>query len=123
MLELFKTDVLVMRKEKNPLASVMVFHLDEIQKIGKNDNTRETSDDEAVQYVKKAVQKLKENKFADPQEIAILSKYLPAMATKQQLQAVIEPILQSGGNIGQVMKAVKSEFGTSADMALVRTLC
>jgi len=69
------------------------------------------------------VQKLKENKFADPQEIAILSKYLPAMATELQLRAVIEPILQSGGNIGQVMKAVKSEFGTSADLALVRTLC
>jgi uncharacterized protein YqeY len=123
MLELFKTDVLAMRKKKDPLASVMVFHLDEIQKIGKNDKSRVTSTDEAVQYIKKAVSKLNQEKFSNPQEIAILSKYLPVMATEQQLLSVITPILQAGGNTGQVMKAVKLEFGTSADMALVRTLC
>jgi hypothetical protein len=55
MLELFKTDVLAMRKSKDPLASVMVFHLDEIQKIGKNDKSRVTSTDEAV-YQESSVQ-------------------------------------------------------------------
>jgi hypothetical protein len=114
MFNTFKADVLAMRKAKNTLASIMVFHLSEIKQLGKKEN-REPTSEEAVQYFKKAV--------ANPEEIVLLSKYLPSMATEQELLAVITPILQGGGGTGDVMKAVKLEFGVRADMAMVRKLC
>lgn len=122
MFNTFKTDVLDMRKAKSPLASTMVFHLAEIKQLGKKEN-REPTSEEAVQYFKKAVAKLKQDSFADPEEIILLSKYLPSMATEQELLAVITPVLEGGGGTGAVMKAVKLEFGVRADMAMVRKLC
>lgn len=112
-----------MRKAKNPLAPVMVFHLAEIQKIGKNDGSRETTQDEAIQYVKKAVQKLEADEFANPDETAALAVYLPVMATEDEIRAVIAPVLADGGGKGDVMKAVKTAFGVNVDMKLVSTLC
>jgi uncharacterized protein YqeY len=122
MFNTFKADVLAMRKSKSPLASTMVFHLAEIKQLGKKEN-REPTSEEAVQYIKKAVFKLNQEKFSNPHEIAILSKYLPVMATEQELLAVITPVLEGGGGTGDVMKAVKLEFGVRADMAMVRKLC
>jgi hypothetical protein len=63
-----------MHKSKSPLASTMVFHLAEIKQLGKKEN-REPTSEEAVQYIKKAVFKLNQEKFSNPHEIAILSKY------------------------------------------------
>ena len=117
----FKDMVLSMRKSKDPLASVMVFHLSEIKQIGKKENREPTSDD-TVQYVKRAVAKLKQDNFANPVEIEVLSTYLPKMATEQELLTVITAAIAAGGSIGEVMKEVKTKFGATADMALVRAL-
>lgn len=122
MIDVLNADVLIMRKAKDPLAKTMVFHLAEIRKIGKNDSNRDTTIDEAVQYIKKAVQKLKDNTHANPIEIEVLTKYLPVMATKDEILAIINPILASGGGKGDVMKAVKTKFGVNVDMKLVSTL-
>jgi uncharacterized protein YqeY len=122
MINLIKADVLTLRKAKSDLSSVMVFHLAELQKVSKASG-KDISDDEVIQYVKKAVQKLSENEFANPAEIAALTVYLPKMATEAQILEVISPILADGGHKGEVMKAVKIAFGASVDMKLVSQLC
>lgn len=49
-------------------------------------------------------------------EIDKLSVYLPQEASEEELRAVIEPLKAEGAQIGQVMGAVKKQFGASADM-------
>ena len=46
------------------IARLIVFHVAEVEKIGKNKDNRETTEEEAIQYVKKTVQKLKEEVHA-----------------------------------------------------------
>lgn len=109
---------LKLRKERSPLASVMVFHLSELDAIGKNNGNRETTETEAVQYVKKTVQKLKENPAAQSAEILMLEELLPQMATEEELRAFLAT-LPDLTNKGAVMGAVKGKFGVLADMKLV----
>lgn len=112
---------LKLRKERSPLASVMVFHLSELEAVGKNNGNRETTEAEAAQYVKKAVQKLKENPAAQDEEISMLEQLLPRMATEQELRAFLDT-LPDLTNKGVVMGAVKKQFGVLADMKLVSQL-
>lgn len=107
-----------LRKERSPLASTMVFHLSEIDNIGKNAGNRETTEDEALQYVKKAVQKLKENPVASAEEIATLESLLPQMATEEEVRAFLAT-LPTDANKGQIMSAVKKQFGALVDMKMV----
>lgn len=107
-----------LRKDRSPLAATMTFHLSEVEKIGKNAGNRETSDDEALQYVKKTVQKLKEDPFANPEETSLLEKLLPAMASEDEVRAFLDS-LEDTSNKGVVMKAVKQHFGALVDMKMV----
>lgn len=110
-----------LRKERSPLASTMVFHLSEVDNIGKNAGNRETTEDEALQYVKKAVQKLKENPAASAEEIALLESLLPSMATEEEVRAFLAT-LPADANKGQIMGAVKKQFGALVDMKMVAGL-
>jgi len=105
-----------LRKDRSPLASTVVFHLSEVAKIGKAKN-RETTDDEALQYVKKAVQKLKENEFSNKDELLMLETLMPKMASEAEVKAFLDSIDTS--NKGAVMKAVKEKFGVMVDMKMV----
>jgi uncharacterized protein YqeY len=109
-----------LRKEKSSLAPVMVFHLSEIRNIGKN-KQRETTEEEAIQYVKKAVQKLKEAPNSNPKEIALLESLLPQMASEEDVQTFLDT-LDSDMNKGQIMKAVRDHFGPLVDMKYVSSL-
>lgn len=117
-----KTETLNLRKARSSLGPVMQFHLAEIASIGK-DKGRETSEDEAIQYLKKTVQKLKENEFADQSELEVLEALLPKMATEIEVRAFIEDAKSSGlldtSNKGAVMKAVRERFGALVDMKMV----
>lgn len=123
IIEQLKTKTMELRKARSPYASVMLFHLSEIVKIGKNDGNRDSTEAEALQYVKKTVQKLKENPYAVPAEIDLLEKFLPAMASRDQVRAHIFMLEAEQGldisNKGAVMKAVKAEFGALVDMKMV----
>lgn len=55
-------------------------------------------------------------------EIAVLSAYLPEQASEGQLREVIEPLKAQGAQIGQVMGAVKKQFGASADMQMAKEI-
>lgn len=118
-----KLKTLELRKQRSDIASVMQFHVSEIVKIGKSSGNRDTTEDEAIQYIKKTVQKLKENEFADKEEIAVLEELLPRMATADEVRAHVFHLEATEGldisNKGAVMKAVKAEFGSLVDMKMV----
>ena len=111
---------LQLRKEHKSIAPVMVFHMSEIQKIGK-DKQRQTTEDEAIQYVKKAVQKIKDTPNYNQQEVDLLESLLPQMASESDVQEFLNG-LDPSLNKGQVMKAVKDHFGALVDMKYVSSL-
>ena len=113
-----KTLTMKLRKERSPLASTMVFHLAEVEKIGKNAGNRETTEDEAIQYVKKTVQKLNEDQYSNKEEATLLEGLLPQMASREEVQTFLAT-LEDTSNKGVVMKAVKQRFGTLVDMKMV----
>jgi len=125
IIEQLKSRTLELRKQRSPLGSTMQFHVAEVSKIGKAKN-RETTEDEAIQYLKKSVQKLKENEYADVDEIAVLEALLPRMATRDEVRAHVFMLEEKEGldisNKGAVMKAVKQEFGVSVDMKMVASM-
>lgn len=123
IIEKLKTKTLELRKQRSHLGPTMQFHMAEVSKIGKGNGNRETTEDEAIQYLKKAVQKLNENEFADKEEIAVLESLLPQMATKDEVRSFVFALEAEQGldisNKGAVMKAVKEHFGSLVDMKMV----
>ena len=119
VIEEVKKVTLTLRKDRSTLGGTMQFHLSELSQIGKNAGNRDTTDDEAVQYLKKSVQKLKENPYSDKNEIAILEKFLPKMASDEEIISLFESIDVSSMNKGQIMGAAKKQFGTLVDMKRV----
>ena len=122
MFKELKEKTLELRKQRSHLAPTMQFHVAEVSKIGKAKN-REVTEDEVIQYLKKTVQKLKENEFADQDEIVVLEAMLPKMATEDEVRAHVFHLEATEGldisNKGAVMKAVKQEFGSLVDMKMV----
>ena len=108
---------LKLRKSRSPLAPTFSFHMAEVSKIGKTKGNRETTDDEALQYVKKTVQKLKEDEHANQEELRLLEDLLPQMASREEVETFLSNIDKS--NKGVVMKAVKAKFGALVDMKMV----
>ena len=125
-IETLKSKTLELRKARSHLGPTMQFHMAEVSKIGKSNGNRDTTEDEAIQYLKKAVQKLKENEFADKEEISILENMLPQMASADEVSNYIIMLEAETGldisNKGAVMKAVKERFGARADMKMVAGL-
>lgn len=107
-----------LRKERSPLAATMVFHMSEVNKIGKNAGDREPTEEEALQYVKKTVQKLKQDEYANREETALLEGLMPQMVSREEVQAFLNG-LDDTSNKGAVMKAVKQKFGALVDMKMV----
>lgn len=103
-----------LRKNRSPLASNAQFHLSEIQKIGKNASNRETTEDEAVQYLKKTLQRLREDSFSKQEEILLLEPLLPQMLSEEQMQDFISRC--ENLSKGDIMKLAKREFGSKVDM-------
>ena len=122
IIEKLKAEAMTLRKARSALGPTMQFHIAEIDKIGKAKN-RQTSEDEAIQYLKKSVQKLKENQFADQEEIAVLERLLPQMATEDEVRAFLKAkyvfAADDMPSKGEIMKAVREEFGALADMKMV----
>ena len=122
-IEKLKTETMKLRKARSPLGSIMQFHIAEISKIGKSNGNRDTTEDEAIQYLKKAVQRLKEDPHSNLQEVDVLENLLPQMATADEVRAHIFMLEAEQGldisNKGAVMKAVKAEFGALVDMKMV----
>lgn len=114
-----KAKTLELRKEKSPYAPTMQFHISQITNIGKNDN-RETDENETISYLKKTVQKLKENQYHDTGELALIELFLPELASENDVKEFLSTI--DLNNKGIVMKEVKGKFGNLVDMKMVSNL-
>jgi uncharacterized protein YehS (DUF1456 family) len=116
MIEEMKAKTLELRKARSRLGPIMQYHLAEISKIGKA-SSREATEAEAIQYVKKTVQRLTEDEYADIQEIFLLEGLLPKMASEDEVREFLSSMDTS--NKGMVMKAVREKYGVLVDMKMV----
>jgi uncharacterized protein YqeY len=130
VLEKLKTETMNLRKTRNPLAPSLVFALSEIEKVGKNNGNRATTEDEAIKVVQKLVATIDENlklNIDDARRVAlnfekqILLGVLPQMATETEITDFLRELFtgKRGGDIpkkGDVMKALRDHFGALVDM-------
>ena len=131
-----KTESLRLRKERNPIAASITFVLSEIERVGKNNGNRATTEDEAVKVVQKVIATLRDNLKYDItdsdaeamcMQIQILESVLPAMASDEEIMNVLRPIMtgktaETMPKKGEIMKVVRDAFGASVDMKRVGQL-
>ncbi len=130
VIEKLKTESINLRKTRNPVAPSILFALSEIEKVGKNNGNRATTDDEAIKVIQKLIATIDENlKLAldDGRRVAlnfernILAGVLPQMASDQEVTDFLRELFTSkrGDQIpkkGDVMKALRNRFGALIDM-------
>ena len=131
-----KTESLRLRKERNPIAASITFVLSEIERVGKNNGDRATTEDEAVKVVQKVIATLRDNLKYDitdsdaeamRMQIQILESVLPAMASDEEIMNVLRPIMtgktaETMPKKGEIMKVVRDAFGATVDMKRVGQL-
>jgi uncharacterized protein YqeY len=130
VIEKLKIKSLELRKERSPVAASVQFALSEIEKIGKNAGNRETTQDEAIRVIQKIITTIDENlKHADSDraihlnyEKNILSSVLPQMASDDNVisflkgRYVFAEAAEDMPKKGEIMKALRDEFGALVDM-------
>lgn len=133
VIEKLKAESLRLRKERNPVASSIAFAMSEIDKVGKNNGNRATTDDEAIKVVQKLIATIDENlkldvddgrRIALNYEKQILQSALPQMASEDEIRASMTKAFENFNftNKGDVMKWAKSRWGVLADMKLVGSI-
>lgn len=130
VIEKLKVESINLRKTRNPVAASIVFALSEIEKFGKNNGNRATTEDEAIKVIQKLIATIDENlKLAldDGRKIAlnfernILAGVLPQMASDEEVTDFLRELFtgKRGDQIpkkGEVMKALRDRFGALIDM-------
>jgi uncharacterized protein YqeY len=128
--EKLKTESIRLRKERNPVAASIAFALSEIDKVGKNNGNRVTTEDEAIKVVQKLITTIDENlkldiddgrRIALNHEKQILLRVLPQMASDEEIINFLRELFtgKRDNNIpkkGDVMKALRDRFGALVDM-------
>ncbi len=127
VIEKLKTESLALRKTKNPVAASILFALSEIEKVGKNNGNRATTDDEAIKVIQKLIATIDENlkvttddgrKIAFNFEKNILLGVLPQMASDEDVRSLLKDVLgdETPKNKGVAMKVIRDEYGAKVDM-------
>jgi uncharacterized protein YqeY len=130
VIEKLKAESLRLRKERNSIASSITFALSEIEKVGKNNGNRVTTDDEAIKVVQKLVATIDENlklniddgrRIALSHEKNILLSVLPQMASDEDVTDFLRELFTGKRESeipkkGDVMKALRDRFGALVDM-------
>jgi uncharacterized protein YqeY len=128
VIEKLKKESIRLRKDRSPVAASIQFALSEIEKIGKNAGNRATTDDEAIRVIQKIVSTINENlTHADTgrkvhlnYEKTVLESVLPQMATEDEVVDFLQETF--GGKLaeipkkGEIMRALREEFGSLVDM-------
>ena len=129
-----KTESLRLRKERNPVAASITFVISEIDRVGKNNGNRATTEDEAVRVVQKLVSTLRDNlsyqlteadEAATQLQIQILESVLPQMIDETRIRDTIQELMFDSNfivNKGNVMKELRARFGTLVDMKVAGTI-
>lgn len=104
-------------------ASFFSFVQSEIEKVGKNSGNRQTTDDEAIRVIRKIIEtNLKTHELSQNEDLirenSLLERFLPQMVQDEVLVEFVRKTFSTLDNphLGAIMKAVKQEFGTLADM-------
>lgn len=127
VIEKLKAESLALRKTKNPVAASITFALSEIEKFGKNNGNRATTEDEAIKVIQKLIATIDENlkvttddgrKVAFNFERNILSGVLPQMASDDEVRELLKEILgdEAPKNKGVAMKVIRDQYGAKVDM-------
>jgi uncharacterized protein YqeY len=130
VIEKLKTESMALRKVRSPVAPAILFALSEIEKVGKNNGNRATTEDEAIKVIQKLIATIDENlklNIDDGRRIAlnferqILLGVLPKMASDQDVIDFLRELFtgkREGGvpKKGDVMKALRDHFGALVDM-------
>jgi uncharacterized protein YqeY len=134
VIEKLKKESIRLRKDRSPVAASIQFALSEIEKIGKNAGNRATTDDEAIRVIQKIVATINENlTHADTgrkvhlnYEKTVLESVLPQMATEDEVVDFLQETF--GGKLaeipkkGDIMRALREEFGALVDMKRAGTI-
>ena len=127
IVEKLKTESMNLRKTRNPVAASITFALSEIEKVGKNNGNRATTEDEAIKVVQKLISTIDENlklplddgtKVALNFERNILAGVLPQMASEEDIRSLLKDTIgdQPPKNKGVAMKVIRDEYGAKVDM-------
>ena len=131
VIEKLKTESMKLRKDRDPIASKLVFALSEIDKVGKNAGNRETTNDEAIKTIQKIISTVDQTIDLLPvnsssvydlqREKKILESVLPQMVSGDEIRSKL--VFAFDGkqvrNKGEIMKWAKAEWGVLADMKQV----
>lgn len=127
VVEKLKAESMRLRKERNSIAASITFALSEIEKVGKNNGNRETTEDEAIKVIQKLVATIDENlkvatdagrKIAFNFEKNILLGVLPQMASDDEVRELLKDIIgdEAPKNKGVAMKVIRDQYGAKVDM-------
>lgn len=127
VIEKLKAESIALRKTRSPIAPSILFALSEIEKVGKNNGNRETTEDEAIKVIQKLIITIDENlklvtdenrKTALTFERQVLSGVLPQMASDDEVRNLLKEILgdEPPKNKGIAMKVIRDEYGAKVDM-------
>lgn len=130
VIEKLKAESMALRKVRSPVAPAILFALSEIEKVGKNNGNRATTEDEAIKVVQKLIATIDENLKLNIDENRrtslnfekqILQGVLPQMASDTEITDFLRELFtgKRGSDIpkkGDVMKALRDKFGALVDM-------
>jgi uncharacterized protein YqeY len=131
VIEKLKTESMALRKVRSPVAPAILFALSEIEKVGKNNGNRATTEDEAIKVIQKLVATIDENlklNIDDGRRISlnfekqILVGVLPQMASDEEITTFLRVFMTGHSKMssvpkkGEIMKALRDQFGALADM-------
>jgi uncharacterized protein YqeY len=127
VIEKLKTESMALRKVRSPVAASITFALSEIEKVGKNNGNRATTNDEAIKVVQKLISTIDGNlklNIDDGRRISlnfernILAGVLPQMASEEDIRSLLKDTIgdQPPKNKGVAMKVIRDEYGAKVDM-------
>jgi uncharacterized protein YqeY len=127
VIEKLKVESINLRKTRNPIAPSILFALSEIEKVGKNNGNRATTEDEAIKVIQKLIATIDENlklPLDDGRKITlnfernILAGVLPQMASDEDIRSLLRDVLgdETPKNKGVAMKVIRDEYGAKVDM-------
>lgn len=123
------SDVMKYRKNKNSAAlRYMLPLLGDIQKIAK-DERREPNDADCFAVLKTTIKNLNiilnieglpnEHRQETEEELKALSAYLPEQPDEEHVLGIVAIMLAEGKKKGEIIKALKSEFGPTLDVSRI----
>jgi uncharacterized protein YqeY len=127
VIEKLKAVSLQLRKERSSLAPKISFALSEIEKVGKNNGNRATTEDEAIKVIQKIIANIDETYRLTGEPVGvnreryILVSVLPQMASDQEVTGFLRELFTGKRDDeipkkGDVMKALRDKFGALVDM-------